>query len=77
MNNSITITSFYFADGKGQKAFPKKVEIDGQPITFASDGLRFLIERSGRLIQLFDMNDGSRTYRLRQENDLWTLVNKT
>lgn len=74
INREVSINSFYFSDKRGQKLFPKIMELDGQLITFVSEGMQFLINGSEGLVRLFDMNDGQTTYRLRQKDNHWTLV---
>lgn len=75
LNKEVTVNSFYFTNSKRLKSFPRQIELDGEQVTFAESGLRLLLRSGQRLAQLFDMSgaDGS-TYRLRLENDHWTLV---
>lgn len=73
LNQDVDINAYYFR-GKDLEAFPQRIEYDGRAVTFA-EGFRYLIQRGGRLTYLFDMSDDSgATYRLRQENNQWTLV---
>lgn len=55
------------------------MEYNGNTYTFLESGLQYLIKRGQKMIQIFDMTDGTDTYRLRfDENDFnWTLVNIT
>ena len=73
INKEVSINSFYFT-GPAMKTYPRQMEVDGQFVTFSGPGLRFVVEREGRAVRLFDMSDGATTYRLRQEGDRWTLV---
>ena len=73
----IQITSVYFRTPKGSNQFetyPRQMVLDGQEYTFEL-GMRYLVRKGQQLIRLFDMTDGSNNYRLREENDAWTLIN--
>lgn len=74
INEEVTVNAFYFRGGQTMKTFPRRMEWDGHLVTFAEAGLRMLVKHGGQLVRLFDMTDGDTTYRLRQENDHWTLV---
>lgn len=73
INTPVSVSAYYFA-GREMKTFPREIEYKGQAVTFAS-GLRYLVQKGGEAIRLFDMhaNDGL-IYRLQQQNDGWTLV---
>jgi hypothetical protein len=73
INAPVSVSAYYFA-GREMKTFPKQIEYSGQAITFAS-GLRYLIQKGGEAVRLFDMSgaDGL-TYRLQQQGDSWTLL---
>jgi len=58
----------------GLKTFPRRMEWNGQTVTFAEAGLRMLVRQGSKLVQLFDMTDDSTTYRLRRDGSSWTLV---
>ena len=78
-NREVEITSLYFRSPGSQRqerleAFPKQMIYDGREYTFIESGLRFLVRKGQQLIELFDVSDGQRQYRLRCENDHWTLV---
>ena len=74
INTEVAVSSFFFADPSGRRPFPKRIEWNGQLIDFASEGLRYLVSQGGQLVQLFDMSDGTSTYRLREQGSHWTLV---
>ncbi len=76
INKEVTITSLYFRGGPHMKSFPKRMEFDGQEYTFVESGLRYLIQKGQKLVELFDMTDGVSSYRLKFETDqnTWTLV---
>jgi hypothetical protein len=74
INETVDVNSFYFANSFGQiKTFPRQIELGERKFTF-SDGLQYLVQKGQHAIRLFDMNDGETTYRLRYENDIWTLI---
>ena len=74
INETVNVNAFYFATSFGQiKTFPRQIELGNQKFTF-SDGLQYLVQKGQHAVRLFDMNDGEQTYRLRLENDIWTLV---
>lgn len=74
INQPVDVNAFYFATSFGQlKTFPRQVELNNKQLTF-SDGLQYLVRKGQHVVRLFDMNDGEQTYRLKFENDIWTLV---
>lgn len=76
INQSITVNSFYFVNnGEAFRTFPKEISWNGRYITLR-DGLRYLIGNGqGAGTKLFDMNgEDGQIYRLRQEQDNWTLL---
>lgn len=76
VNKEVLVTALYFHNNGGLKSFPKRIEYDGQEVTFLESGLRYLIHKGQRLTQIFDMTDGQSNYRLRFDDadKLWTLV---
>lgn len=73
VNQIVNVTSYYFPKGQALRAYPKRMEFGGIQCTF-TDGLQYLVCQGKHIIKLFDMTDGRLTYRLRLENDQWTLV---
>jgi hypothetical protein len=74
INETVNVNAFYFATSFGQlKTFPRQVEHEGQKLTF-QDGLQYLVQKGQHAVRFFDMNDGEHTYRLRCENNIWTLI---
>lgn len=74
----VNVPELYFKNEGRLKVFPRRMEFDGREYTFM-DGLRYLVHKGQQLIQVFDMTDGSRDYRL-QFDDVqhsWTLVDMT
>jgi hypothetical protein len=78
VNKEVNVNSFYFARQTSQstlKSFPRQIELEGEEYTFIESGLRYLVRKGAQLVQLFDMSDGdNNTYRLRLEDNQWTLV---
>lgn len=75
INKEVAVTAVYFQNNQELKSFPKRIELDGREYTFLN-GLRHLVQRGQKLIQIFDMTDGEAEYRLKfDDNDkLWTLI---
>lgn len=73
LNEIVSVNSFYFPGGSVERALPKTIEFGFDRVAFI-DGLQYLVQKGSQLIRLFDMNDGRSTYRLRCEEDKWTLV---
>lgn len=74
VNETVNVNAFYFANSFGAlKTFPREVELNDRKLTF-SDGLQYLVQKGQHVVRLFDMDDGEHVYRLRYENNVWTLV---
>lgn len=73
INQIINVTAFYFANGRNFKTFPRQIEFNDTRCTFV-DGMQYIVKQGEKAVKLFDMSDGNTTYRLRQENDNWTLI---
>jgi hypothetical protein len=76
INKQVNVTSVYFRPGRHLKGFPKRMEFEGREYTFVESGLRFLARKGQQLIEVFDMTDGDRDFRLKFDTDdkVWTLV---
>lgn len=77
VDQEIEITSVYFRNRPGQQrleSYPKRMVYGGREYSFLESGMHYLVHKGQQLINLFDVSDGSTTYRLRLENDHWTLV---
>jgi hypothetical protein len=76
INKEVRVTSVYFRPGRHIKGFPKRMEYEGREYTFIESGLRYLVQKGQQLIEIFDMTDGSRNYRLKfdREAQMWTLI---
>ncbi|MGI9027603.1 MAG: hypothetical protein ACR2FM_02030 [Candidatus Saccharimonadales bacterium] len=74
INETVNVNAFYFATSFGTlRTFPRQVEHAGQRLTF-QDGLQYLVQKGQHAVRFFDMNDGEHIYRLRCENNIWTLM---
>jgi hypothetical protein len=71
----VDVTAFYF-NTKTLQSFPKRVEVNGQPIALLETGLRRLVRSGQRVVEIFNMTDGFSQYDLRYEPDrqTWTLT---
>lgn len=76
INEEVSVTSVYFRPGRHLKGFPKRMEYEGREYTFLESGLRYLVHKGQQLIEIFDMTDGSKDYRLSFDKDAgrWTLI---
>ncbi len=73
INRPVEVTSYYFAKGRTFKSFPARITLDDQQFSFKS-GLQLLVQSGQHAFKLFNMTDGLTNYRLKQENDQWTLL---
>ena len=85
INQVINVNSFYFKeavksgakagrkDSTQVKAYPRRIQFGNTQYTF-EDGLQCLIRKGQRVVRLFDMTDGRTRFRLKLENDEWTLL---
>ena len=79
INKEVNITAWYFRNKHQQlTSYPKRMEYNREEYNFG-DGLRFLIQKGRQAVQLFDMTDGSKNYRLQfdTKQQIWTLVSIT
>ena len=73
INQPVNVNAFYFQNSRGLRSFPRQIEFGDTRCTF-QDGLQYLVRKGQHVIKFFDMNDGQTTYRLRLEDDNWTLI---
>lgn len=74
-NQEIEINAYQFINRRGVKGVPRTITVQNQRYSFVDAGLQYLIQKGQHLIRLFDMTDGQRVFRLRLEDNQWTLVN--
>jgi hypothetical protein len=70
----VEVNAVQFINKKGIKSVPRAVTIDNQYYTFIDAGLQYLVQQGQHLVRLFDLTDGHRQFRLRLEDDQWSLV---
>jgi len=74
INKEVEINAFAFTNKQGFKGIPQAITVDDHRYSFIDLGLRYLIQKGEHLTRLFDMTDGQSVYRLKNEDDHWTLV---
>ena len=77
VNEQVDVTALYFRKSKaGLKSFPKRIEYEGQALTFLESGLQIMVNKGQEIVQLFQMTDGFNDYRLRHDvrSQQWTLM---
>lgn len=69
----INVTSFYF---NSRHCFPRQIEMEGERLSFLETGLRCLVQKGQEFVQIFNMSDGQKLYRLSFEpsNRTWKLL---
>lgn len=79
VNKEVNVNSVYFSGRSNFRSFPREISFDNQQVTFVESGMRYLLQKGQKIVQLFDMNDGVRNYRLQFDNQdhTWTLLNIT
>ncbi len=70
----IEVNAYTFINRQGVRGIPRTITVANQRYSFIDSGLSYLIKKGQHLIRLFDMTDGQQVYRLRLEDDHWTLV---
>jgi hypothetical protein len=76
INQIVNVNAFYFKNNKADqqlRSYPRSVEFGNTTISF-QDGLQYLIHKGQHIVRLFDMTDGRTTFRLKLEDNQWTLV---
>lgn len=82
VNKEVYVSELYFSspaeDGGDLKSYPRRMEFEGRDYTFM-DGLRYLVHKGQQMVQVFDMTDGTRDYRLKFDaaQRSWVLVDMT
>jgi len=74
INHTVTITAMGF--GRDLRAYPRRMEYGGATYNFLDAGLRTIVRKGERIIQILTMSDGANDYRLRSDNQggSWTLL---
>ncbi|MBC7707937.1 hypothetical protein H7Y63_01830 [Polaromonas sp.] len=74
---TVEVTALGFRNKKDQhqlESFPKRMVWGDREYTFAEMTMQYMVQKGQQLIKLFDVTDGQTLYRLRLEDDRWTLV---
>lgn len=75
--DEVQITAVTFREAPGDarlESYPRRMVYDGREYTFIELGMRYLIRKGHDLVKLFDVTDGQNRFRLRCQDDCWTLV---
>lgn len=74
VNKNVSVTAVWF--GKDFEQVPKRIEFEGRSYTFVDKGLRYCIKQGEQMTQLFDLSDGERQFRLRNDigSSTWNLM---
>jgi hypothetical protein len=75
INEQITVTSVGFRPNGD--IIPRRMEYRGTSYTFIDAGIRYSIKQGGKLLRMFDVSDGTAAFRLRQDEDSWSLMTMT
>ena len=73
----IEITSLAFhqqPNNERLQGYPRRMVYNGQEVSFIELSMQYLVRKGQQLVQLFDMSDGDTLYRLRYEDNRWTLI---
>ncbi len=74
INSPVSVTAIGF--GKGMRAYPRRIELEGASISFTDGGIRTVVNTGGRMAQILSMSDGLRNFYLRSDNNggSWMLL---
>lgn len=73
INRPVSITALGF--GRGMRAYPRRMEYEGESYNFIDAGLRMVIKTGEQVAEILTMSDGTRDYRLRTDTvGSWTLL---
>ncbi len=78
VQDEVQITAVTFREAPGNarlESYPRRMVYDGREYTFIELGMRYLVQKGQALIKLFDVSDGQNSFRLRCEDDRWTVIN--
>lgn len=77
INAAIEVTALGFRNKKNQSqldSYPKRMVWGDREYAFVEMTMQYLVRHGKKLVKLFDVTDGQTQYRLRLEDDSWTLV---
>ncbi|MDQ5886359.1 MAG: hypothetical protein QG628_756 [Patescibacteria group bacterium] len=76
INEEVSVNSVFFSGKHNFKSFPREITYNNEQVTFIESGMRYVLQKGQKIIQLFDMSDGHSNYRLSfdSQNYTWTLL---
>ena len=77
INKDINVIAYYFRNtGVRLRCFPKRIEFEGKRVDFTEAGMRHPVRKGQRMVDVFDMTDGTTDYRLEFDPEKlnWTLL---
>ena len=76
INKEVSVNSMFFSGRGNFRSFPREITYDNQQVTFVESGMRYLLQKGHKMVQLFDMSDGHSNYRLQYDTQeyTWTLL---
>lgn len=84
INATVEVTALGFINPTGSQknqhqleSFPKRMIWGDREYAFADMTMQYLVRKGQQLVKLFDVTDGHTSYRLRLEDNRWTLVGTT
>ncbi|MDB5175222.1 MAG: hypothetical protein JWM81_80 [Candidatus Saccharibacteria bacterium] len=77
--HDVEVTALYFRNARGTRkehleSYPRRMVYEGREYNFLESGMHYLVQKGQQLIKLFDVSDGNTQYRLRLEDNRWTLI---
>ncbi len=72
INKEVNVNSVYFSGKHNFKSFPREITYDNEQVTFIESGMRYVLQKGQKIIQLFDMSDGHNNYRLSFDSQDYT-----
>lgn len=79
LNQEINVTSLYFLNRQPMRSLPRRIEFAGRAYNFLESGLEYQIKHGDQVVSLFDMSDGSTSYRIKFDSlkAKWFLISMT
>ena len=72
INSPVTVTAIGF--GRDMQPIPKRMEWAGHTYQFIDRGIRVISRRGEQVASTVTMSDGLRSFCLRQNGGMWTLL---
>ncbi len=72
INSPVSVTAVGF--GRDMEAIPKRMEWGGRTYQFIDRGIRVVARRGESVMSTVTMSDGQRSFCLRHNGGLWTLL---